>query len=76
VVLEGERPRRRLFHVGLEWAHGGVYRSVADNLRIVEGLTVDDLQRVLARWPLDGPGVTVLAGPAGAETSTQASSPS
>jgi predicted Zn-dependent peptidase len=69
VVLEGERPRRRLFHVGLEWAHGAVYRSVADNLRIVEGLSVDDLSRVLARWPLDGPGVTVLAGPAGAEPS-------
>jgi predicted Zn-dependent peptidase len=75
VVLEGERPRRRLFHVGLEWAHGGIYRSVADNLRIVESLTVDDLQRVLARWPLDGPGVTVLAGPAGAEASSQATAP-
>jgi len=72
VVLEGERPRRRLFHVGLEWAHGGVYRSVADNLRIVEDLSVDDLERVLARWPLDGPGVTVLAGPAGTEPSSHA----
>ncbi|MFM1998031.1 MAG: hypothetical protein RLZZ111_2418 [Planctomycetota bacterium] len=66
VVLEGERPRRRLFHVGLEWAHGGLYRSVADNLRIVEGLTAEDLDRVLARWPLAGPGATVLAGPAAA----------
>jgi len=70
VVLEGERPRRRLFHVGLEWAHGGIYRSVADNLRIIEGLSIDDLRRVLDRWPLEGPGVTVLAGPAAAETST------
>ncbi|MFM8803510.1 MAG: insulinase family protein, partial [Planctomycetia bacterium] len=69
VVLEGERPRRRLFHVGLEWAHGAVYRSVADNLRIVEGLSLDDLDRVLARWPLGGPGVTVLAGPADSESS-------
>ena len=75
VVLEGERPRRRLFHVGLEWADGGIFRSVADNLRIVEDLTVEDLQRVLARWPLDGPGVTVLAGPSGAEASSQASAP-
>ena len=70
VVLEGERPRRRLFHVGLEWAHGGIYRSVADNLRIIEGLSIDDLRRVLDRWPLEGPGVTVLAGPAAAEAST------
>lgn len=72
VVLEGERPRRRLFHVGLEWAHDGLYRSVADNLRIVEGLSVGDLERVLARWPLDGPGVTVLAGPGGTAASTGA----
>jgi len=72
VVLEGERPRRRLFHVGLEWAHGGVYRSVADNLRIVERLALDDLQRVLARWPLLGPGATVLAGPADPEASVPA----
>jgi predicted Zn-dependent peptidase len=71
VVLEGERPRRRLFHVGLEWAHEARYRSVADNLRIVENLSIDDLQRVLRRWPLDGPGVTVLAGPAGAEASSR-----
>jgi len=64
VVLAGERPRRRLFSVGLEWAHEGVYRSVADDLRIVESITLDDLHGVLARWPLEGPGATVLAGPA------------
>jgi len=69
VVLEGERPRRRLFHVGLEWAHGSLYRSVSNNLQIVENLSIADLERVLARWPLAGPGVTVLAGPAGAEAS-------
>jgi len=68
VVLEGERPRRRLFHVGLEWAHCGIYRSIADNLRIVESLAIDDLERVLARWPLAGAGTTVLAGPAGGDT--------
>ncbi len=62
-VLAGERPRQRLFDVGLEWAHSGTYRSMADNLRIVEGLTIDDLHRVLDRWPLDGAGATVLAGP-------------
>jgi len=45
---------------------------VADNLRIVEGLSVGDLERVLARWPLDGPGVTVLAGPGGTAASTGA----
>ena len=63
VVLAGERPRRRLFGVGLEWAHSGRYRSVADDLAIVERISLDDVHRVLARWPLDGPAATVLAGP-------------
>ena len=63
VVLSGERPRRRLFEVGGEWAHAQVYRSVADALRIVESLTRDDLHRVAATWPLTGTAATVLAGP-------------
>jgi predicted Zn-dependent peptidase len=63
VVLAGERPRQRLFSVGLEWAHTGRYRSVADDLKTLDGLTRDDLQRVLAKWPLAGPAATVLAGP-------------
>ena len=63
VVLSGERPRRRLFEVGGEWSHAREYRSVADALRIVEALTLDDLHRVAAEWPLVGPAATVLAGP-------------
>lgn len=69
VVLAGERPRRRLFDIGLEWSHSGTYRTVADNLRIVEELSLDDLHRVLARWPLHGPAATVLAGPYTADSS-------
>lgn len=64
VVLAGERPRRRLFEVGGEWGHGLGYRTVRETLAIVESLTLDDLHRVLASWPLDGPAATVLAGPA------------
>jgi predicted Zn-dependent peptidase len=72
VVLGGERPRRRLFSVGLEWAHAGGYRSVADDLRIVESLGLDDVHRVLDRWPLHGPSATVLAGPHSADASAAA----
>jgi predicted Zn-dependent peptidase len=68
VVLAGERPRRRLFEVGGEWAHAGVYRSVADSLAIVDALTRDDLARVLATWRLDGPAATVIAGPEASPT--------
>ena len=73
VVLAGERPRRRLFGVGLEWAHTGRYRSVADDLGIVEGIGLDDVHRVLARWPLHGPSATVLAGPCPPTSSIPAS---
>jgi predicted Zn-dependent peptidase len=72
VVLAGERPRRRLFSVGLEWAHERTYRSVADDLRIVESITLDGLHDVLARWPLDGPAATVFAGPGEASISGSA----
>jgi hypothetical protein len=48
--------------VGLEWSHLGCYRSVADNLRIVESLSLDDIRRVLSTWPLDGPAASVIAG--------------
>ncbi len=63
VVLAGERPRQRLFSIGLEWTHSGRYRSVADDLETLERLTADDLARVLGNWRLAGPAATVLAGP-------------
>lgn len=63
VVLAGERPRRRLFEVGGEWAHSGAYRTVSETLAIVESLTRDDLHAVLDRWRIDDAAATVLAGP-------------
>ena len=63
IVLSGERARRRLFGVGLEWAHARRYRSVGDDLAVVENLTATDLDRLAERWPLSGSHVTVLAGP-------------
>jgi predicted Zn-dependent peptidase len=63
VVLGGEKPRRRLFEVGLDWSHARTYRSVADQLRLVEAVTLDDAERVLRSWPLDAPAAAVIAGP-------------
>ena len=63
VVLGGEKPRRRLFDVGLDWSHARTYRSVAEQLRLVEHVTLDDVQRVLQAWPLDAPAAAVIAGP-------------
>jgi hypothetical protein len=47
---------------------------VADDLRIVENLSLEDIHRVLARWPLHGPSATVLAGPVPADASLAAGS--
>ena len=65
VVLGGEKPRRRLFDIGLDWSHARTYRSVSDHLRLVEGVMLDDVHRVLQAWPLDAPAAAVIAGPDG-----------
>jgi predicted Zn-dependent peptidase len=52
VVLGSERPRGRLFSVGTNWTHRGAYRSVKDDLESVEGVTLDDVAAVLAKYPL------------------------
>ena len=63
VVLAGERPRQRLFSLGLEWAHLGRYRSVTDDLETLDSISRDDLHRILAEWQLTASSSTVLAGP-------------
>ncbi|NCX97268.1 MAG: insulinase family protein [Planctomycetia bacterium] len=65
VVLAGERPRRRLFDVGLEWSHRRRYRPIAQSLADLDAITLDDVHRILAAWPLDAPAATVIAGPEG-----------
>jgi len=62
VVLGSERPRNRLFHVGGNWMQRHEYRSVADDLKAVDTVTLDDLHRVLKKYPLSRP-TTVTIGP-------------
>ncbi len=52
VVLSNERPRSRLFHVGGNWLQTREYRSVADDLASIEGVTRDDLHALVAKYPL------------------------
>jgi predicted Zn-dependent peptidase len=63
VVLAGERPRQRLFSLGLEWAHLGRYRSVGDDLTTLDTISREDLHRILCEWQLTQSATTVLAGP-------------
>lgn len=53
LVLGSERPRGRLFAVGGNWSSRREYRSVADDLKIVDAVTVAEIAAVLAKYPLD-----------------------
>jgi predicted Zn-dependent peptidase len=52
VVLASERPRGRLFSVGANWTHRGTYRSVKADLDSVDGVTLEAVNAVLAKYPL------------------------
>jgi predicted Zn-dependent peptidase len=64
VVLSSERPRGRLFNVGANWTYRHEYRSVKDDLDAVERVTLADIGRVLARYPLTT-NTTMAIGPIG-----------
>ncbi len=52
VVLSSERPRGRLFTVGMNWAQRREYRSVRDDLDAIEAMTLADIKAVLDKYPL------------------------
>jgi predicted Zn-dependent peptidase len=62
VVLSGERPRGRLFNVGLNWLNRREYRTVKDDLDAIDGVTVEQIAAVLKKWPLSKT-TTVAIGP-------------
>jgi predicted Zn-dependent peptidase len=62
VVLGSERPRNRLFNVGGNWMQRSEYRSVADDLASIDVVTLDDIHRVLAQYPITR-STTVTIGP-------------
>ncbi|TWU00070.1 Protease 3 precursor [Botrimarina colliarenosi] len=62
VVLGSERPRSRLFHLGGGWQMRGDYRSLEEELKRLDAVTIDDLMRVAAEHPLDRNAV-VTVGP-------------
>jgi predicted Zn-dependent peptidase len=62
VVLGSERPRNRLFNVGGNWLQRYEYRSVADDLKALEKVTLDDVHQVLREYPLTQQ-TTITIGP-------------
>lgn len=62
VVLSSERPRGRLFNLGANWTYRHEYRSVKDDLDAIDRITLDEVNAVLARYPLSV-STTVAIGP-------------
>jgi len=62
IVLGSERPRGRLFNVGGNWTQRREYRTVQDDLKAIDAVTLEDLRDVLARYPLSV-NTTLAVGP-------------
>jgi predicted Zn-dependent peptidase len=59
VVRGSERPKGRMMAIGMGWTYQHEYRSVDDDLRAYESVTLPAIREVLQRYPLDQ--VTTLA---------------
>jgi predicted Zn-dependent peptidase len=59
LVRSSERPRGRMMSVGMTWQYQGEYRSMDDDLKAFEKVTLADVREVLDRYPL--PATTTLA---------------
>lgn len=60
VVLSGERPQNRISSLGYNWSYRKEYRSVDDDLRDLEALTLDDIRALLDAFPLREPTLVAL----------------
>lgn len=61
-VLRSERPMGRLASLGFHWMYHGAYISVEQELAAFQRVTLADLKRLLAEWPL-WPMTIVSVGP-------------
>jgi predicted Zn-dependent peptidase len=59
LVRGSERPKGRMMALGMNWTYQHRYRSVDDELRSFEAVTLADVRRVLDLYPIDR--VTTLA---------------
>ncbi len=53
VVRGSERPKGRMMALGMNWIYQHGYRSVDDDLRAYETVTLETIDDVLERYPLD-----------------------
>ena len=62
IVVSGERPRGRLFPVGVDWVYRREYRSDREELDAVGAVTLDEVAAVMVKYPLSR-SATVTIGP-------------
>lgn len=62
IVLRSERPASRLFAVGGAWIQRREYKTVKEAVEAYRSVTVDDVRRVLEKYPLSH-NMTVAVGP-------------
>ena len=62
VVLGSERPQNRLFNVGGNWLQRREYRTVADDIKSLDDVTVEAVREVLAKYPFSTAS-TITVGP-------------
>ena len=62
IVLHSERPTNRLFSVGNAWIQRRQYKTVREAVNAYRGVTLDDIARVLKKYPLNRT-ATVAVGP-------------
>jgi predicted Zn-dependent peptidase len=62
VVRGSERPKGRMMALGMNWIYQHGYRTVDDDLRAFESVTLSDIGQVLERYPIDQ-ATTLALGP-------------
>ncbi len=62
IVLSAERPSNRMFSVGNNWVQRRTYRTVRETVEQYDKVTLDDIRRLLAKYPLTKR-TTVTVGP-------------
>jgi predicted Zn-dependent peptidase len=62
VVLGSERPQSRLFNVGGNWLQRREYRTVADDIKSLDDVSVEQIRSVLKKYPMTNSS-TITVGP-------------
>lgn len=60
LVLRGERPMGRLMSLGFHWSYKREYLPTDEEIERFRNVSIADLKRVLADWPLDRMTITAI----------------